>query len=76
MSSKIVDSMKWHEKGRPNDGKLRHPANSLAWKTFDSLHPDFALDPRNVRLGLASDGFNPYKTMSRKYSIWPVFLMS
>ena len=51
--------MKWHEKGRPNDGKLRHPAYSLAWKTFDSLHPDFALDPRNVRLGLASDGFNP-----------------
>jgi len=75
MSSKTVDSMKWHEKGRTNDGKLRHPADSFAWKTFDSLHPDFALDPRNVRLGLASDGFNPYKTMSSKYSIWPVVLM-
>ncbi|WVZ13620.1 hypothetical protein V8G54_011186 [Vigna mungo] len=39
------------------------------------MHPEFALDPRNVRLGLASDGFNPFGTMSSTYSIWPVFLI-
>ncbi|CAL9021492.1 unnamed protein product, partial [Prunus brigantina] len=30
-----------------------------AWKEFDRTFPEFAADPRNVRLGLATDGFNP-----------------
>ncbi|XP_059291096.1 uncharacterized protein LOC132044618 [Lycium ferocissimum] len=34
---------------------LRHPADGEAWKDFDSLHPNFSKDPRNVRLGLSSD---------------------
>lgn len=76
MSSKTANLMKWHQEGRSKDGKLGHPADSVAWKTFDSLHPNFASDPRNVRLGLASDGFNPYKTISSRYSIWPVVLMT
>jgi len=28
-----------------------------------------------VRLGLASDGFNPFRTMSTTYSTWPVLLI-
>ncbi|XP_019435866.1 PREDICTED: uncharacterized protein LOC109342310 [Lupinus angustifolius] len=32
------------------------------------------LDPRNVCLGLATDGFNPFGTLSSTYSIWPCFL--
>ncbi|XP_041026970.1 uncharacterized protein LOC121267174 [Juglans microcarpa x Juglans regia] len=35
----------------------------------------FAEDARNVRLGLASDGFNPFNNMSKPYSIWPVILV-
>lgn len=54
---------------------MRHPRDSQAWKTFDSLHPEFAADPRNVRLGLATDGFNPFGAMSISYSIWPVILI-
>jgi len=76
MSSKTAKSMKWHDEGRTKDGKLRHPADSLAWKTFDSIHPNFASDPRNVRLGLASDGFTPFKMMAKGHSIWPVVLMT
>ncbi|KAG8478731.1 hypothetical protein CXB51_028571 [Gossypium anomalum] len=52
-----------------------HPVDSLAWKSFDSKFPSFATDLQNVRLGLASDGFNPYKIMSTSYSIWPVVLV-
>ncbi|XP_057746568.1 uncharacterized protein LOC130965827 [Arachis stenosperma] len=74
ISSKTADLMTWHNKGCKNNGKLRHPTDSPAWKTFDSLHSNFALEPRNVRMGLASDGFNPYKTMSSRYSIRPVVL--
>ncbi|XP_068498546.1 uncharacterized protein [Phaseolus vulgaris] len=54
---------------------MRHPRDSEAWKAFDVLHPEFANDPRNVRLGLASDGFNPFGTVSTSYSIWSVVLI-
>ncbi|XP_028102557.1 uncharacterized protein LOC114301795 [Camellia sinensis] len=75
MSSKTAASMKWHAEGRTNDGIMRHPADSMAWKTFDSQYVDFSFDSRNVRLGLAADGFNPYGNMSTSYSIWPVILV-
>ncbi|OIT20316.1 hypothetical protein A4A49_57189, partial [Nicotiana attenuata] len=69
------EDMRWHKNKRVDDGVLRHPADSLTWKTFDEKHLDFASDPRNVRLGLASDGFNPFGSMSNAYSMWPVFLI-
>ena len=75
MCSKMADSLRWHEEKRSKDGKLRHPADGLAWKDFDRVHPDFTLDCRNVRLGLSSDGFNPFRTMSISHSTWPVMLM-
>ena len=74
-SSKTASSMRWHDESRTKDGMLRHPADSLAWKAFDDRHPDFASDARNVRLGLASDGFNPFRTLSSVYSTWPVVLI-
>ena len=55
-----------------NDGVTRHPADSLAWKKFDEMHPSFASEPRNVRLGLAIDGFNLFGSMSVSYSNWPI----
>ncbi|XP_057719684.1 uncharacterized protein LOC130934112 [Arachis stenosperma] len=54
---------------------MRHPRDSEAWKTFDLLHDRFAEDPRNVRLGLAADGFNPFGAMCTNYSVWPVVLI-
>ncbi|KAL3846276.1 hypothetical protein ACJIZ3_003679 [Penstemon smallii] len=75
ISSNIATFMKWHAESRIDDGKMRHPADSPAWKTFDFENPEFAKDPRNVRLGLATDGFNPFKNMSTNYSTWPVVLM-
>jgi len=54
---------------------LRHPRDAKAWKSFDQIHLEFALEPRNVCLDLASDGFSPYQTMNNKHSIWPVLLI-
>ncbi|KAL3629961.1 hypothetical protein CASFOL_026273 [Castilleja foliolosa] len=54
---------------------LRHPADSTAWKEFDKEYPGFAADPRNVRLALATDNFNPFGNMSTSYSMWPVILV-
>lgn len=43
--------------------------------SFNVKYPEFATDPRNVRLGLASDGFKPFGAMSINYSIWPIILI-
>ncbi|XP_057429566.1 uncharacterized protein LOC130722756 [Lotus japonicus] len=75
MCSTTAESMRWHEEERSKDGKLRHPADGQAWKDFDQHHLDFASEPRNVRLGLTSDGFNPFRTMSIAHSTWPVMMM-
>ena len=49
-------NLTWHVDGKKSDGLLRHLADSPQWKTIDRLYLDFAQDPRNLRLGLASDG--------------------
>ena len=74
-TNKTSDDMQWHDEGRTKDGKLRHPADGEAWKDFDRRYPDFEKDSRNVRLGLASDGFNPFRNLSSKHSTWPVMLI-
>jgi hypothetical protein len=52
-----------------------HPADSEAWQTLDRFDPEFARDPRSVRLGLSTDGFQPHNNDSHSYSCWLVFVM-
>jgi len=54
---------------------MRHPGNSEAWKDFDRLHPDFSSKICNVRLGLTTDGFNPFRTMSISHHTWPTMMV-
>ncbi|KAH0747692.1 hypothetical protein KY285_009349 [Solanum tuberosum] len=75
MSSKTSSLMRWHRDERVDDGIMRHPADSVAWKILDELHPSFATELRNVRLGLASDGFQPFKSAKTPHNIWPVVLI-
>ncbi|XP_042983138.1 uncharacterized protein LOC122312562 [Carya illinoinensis] len=68
--------MRWHVEERVDEPNfMRHPADSRVWKDFDNKYEAFAQDPRNVRLALASDGFNPFNNMSKPYSKWPVLLV-
>ena len=64
--------MRWHFENKRNDGVMTHPSHGEAWKHFDQTYPDFAADPRNVRLGLCADGFTPNNQFSKPYSCWPV----
>ncbi|XP_019267397.1 PREDICTED: uncharacterized protein LOC109244716 [Nicotiana attenuata] len=59
----------------PKCGEKRWMLTHWHGKIFDEKYPNFALDPRNVRFGLASDGFNPFGSMSNAYSMWPVILI-
>ncbi|KAM0822513.1 hypothetical protein ACQ4PT_071448 [Festuca glaucescens] len=72
ISAKSATDCRWHDEGRTKDGLLRHPADSPAWKHFDAIHTRFAEDSRNIRLIIATDGFNPYRSMNCAYSVWPV----
>ncbi|KAJ9544702.1 hypothetical protein OSB04_024409 [Centaurea solstitialis] len=74
-SRHTAKDMTWHYTGRSTEaGTMRHPVDGSAWKDFDTRYPEFAAEPRNIRLGLAADGFNPYGNMSRSYSMWSVIL--
>ncbi|CAN1159515.1 hypothetical protein LINPERHAP2_LOCUS22757 [Linum perenne] len=75
MSSKTASMMRWHHEKRGSDSIMRHPADSKAWKSFDNLYGSFSSDPRNIRLGLASDGFQPFANSKTPHSIWPVVLI-
>ncbi|XP_017621922.1 uncharacterized protein LOC108466061 [Gossypium arboreum] len=55
-SSKTSQFMRWHKEGRTKYGILRHPSDGFAWDAFDKRFPDFASDPRNVRLGWSTKG--------------------
>ncbi|KAL5554060.1 hypothetical protein UlMin_041461 [Ulmus minor] len=74
-TSKTAKLMRWHSTGKSKDNDvIRHPVDGKSWQEFDKRHPQFAGDVRNVRLGLAADGFNPFGNMSLSYSMWPVVL--
>ena len=60
-SSDVTTShMRWHNEHEQTDGVMNHPSDAVAWKHFDDIHPDFASDSRNVRLGLSTNGFQPF----------------
>jgi hypothetical protein len=76
ISKKSSLEVQWHKlKRQPVDNELSHPVDGEAWKEFDSKHGDFATDPRNIKLGIATDSFNPFGNMSTSYSMWPVFVV-
>ncbi|CAH9132283.1 unnamed protein product [Cuscuta epithymum] len=54
---------------------MQHPVDGKEWKEFDENYPDFDSEPQNVRLGLSTDGFNPFGNMSLSYSMWPVVVV-
>lgn len=72
----MVEDLIWHSTHKSEDGKMRHPVDSLAWDLVNDKCPCFSSDPRNLRLGLATDGFNPFSNLSTTYSCWPVMLVT
>ncbi|XP_066323971.1 uncharacterized protein [Miscanthus floridulus] len=68
-SKRTSKETQWHQKKRtPVNNVMSHPADGEAWKDFDRREKTFASDPRNLRLALATDGFNPFGNMSTQYS--------
>ena len=73
--------MQWHaERVSPEDDPekgqiLTHPADGNQWKALDTeFDKEFGHDARNVRLGMSTDGMNPFGNQSSTHSTWPVFV--
>jgi hypothetical protein len=68
----ISNLMVWHNDNRITDGLVRHVVDSKAWVHIDVMWLEFVVKPRNVRLGLAIDGVNPFGAQSSTWSTWPI----
>nr|GEZ44081.1 hypothetical protein [Tanacetum cinerariifolium] len=69
-SSHTAKGMILHATGKcTKPGKMQHSVNGRAWKKFDTKYLDFAKEPRNVRLELAADGFNPFGNLKSSFML-------
>nr|XP_017253925.1 PREDICTED: uncharacterized protein LOC108223955 [Daucus carota subsp. sativus] len=76
MAEKTAECMRWHHNRVVVEGQLSHPADGDEWKQFDSRFPRFSKEIRNVRLGLSTDGFDPFRDAhAREYTVWPVVIV-
>ncbi|XP_070057821.1 uncharacterized protein [Nicotiana tomentosiformis] len=63
-----VPHMIWYYENRRSPSVMCHPSDGEAWKHFDRTYPNYASEPRNVRLGLCADGFMPFSISATPYS--------
>jgi hypothetical protein len=76
MTEKSVKQITWHKHGkRYNADKMVHPSDGDAWTYFDGIHHGKAEEAQNVRVVLATDGFNPYGLLAALYTCWSVFVI-
>ena len=75
--------MRWHaerkkavldDRERSENVVLTHPSDATQWKALDCAFPTFGADARNIRLGVSTDGLNPFSNQSSTHSTWPVFV--
>ncbi|KAL0546643.1 hypothetical protein IC582_016555 [Cucumis melo] len=62
----------WHAMDRKVDGIMRHSADTPSWRLIGHMWPTFGSEPKNLCLGLSTDGINPFGDLSSNYSCWPV----
>ena len=72
--------LRWYSENRSQDGKVRYPADSIAWKHLDNLDPNifdthgFGSSVQDVRLQVSCDGICPFKLHRSTWSAWPVLV--
>ena len=81
-SKKLSKLNVWHHFNKSVDGKMRYTANSPQWSfVHTELEPEagnemFGRDPRDIHLGLAVDGMNPYSEKRSTLSLTPVIVFN
>ncbi|XP_013624598.1 PREDICTED: uncharacterized protein LOC106330714 [Brassica oleracea var. oleracea] len=59
-SKRMAEDLRRHYTNATEDGTMRHPVDSISWAQVNDKWPDFAAEPRNLRLGTSTDGMNPF----------------
>ena len=75
-SPELAKLMTWGAEHKSKDGVMRLPQDSPAFEHIDSLWPDFAKESRNLKMGVALDGVNPFSMKSSKWSTWTVIVIN
>src|SRR3954462_5621271 len=65
-----VKLLRWHKEDRKKDVMLRHPTDGSQWRKIDRQFKSFSDDARNLKLGLSTNGFNPFGEQSSSHSTW------
>ncbi len=71
-----IEFMTWHAQNKNIDGMVRHAIDFFKWKFVHERWFEFAMEPRNVRLGLAIDGVNLFSEKQSTWSTWLVVLFN
>ena len=72
---KDAENLRWHAEGRKKNSLLKHSVDSPEWKNIYMKFRSFGNEVRNLRLGLCTDGMNPFDTLSAQHSTWPILLV-
>ncbi|XP_013607828.1 PREDICTED: uncharacterized protein LOC106314511 [Brassica oleracea var. oleracea] len=80
-SKRLAEELCWHSTNASEDGTMRHPVDSLTWVQINNKWPGFAAEAfaaeaRNLRLGISTDGMNPFSIQNTNHSTWPVLLVN
>jgi hypothetical protein len=68
--------MIWHVSNKSGDGLVQHVADLMQWQFIDEKWPDFAQEPRNIYLGIATNCINPFVEKCSTWSTWLVVFLN
>ena len=74
--TRLAELMEWHVSGKSEDKVMKSVVDSKAWDHVNNKWPWFSKEERNVRLGFALDGVNPFWNQSLSHSTWPVVMFN
>jgi hypothetical protein len=74
-ANKESELLRWHKEKHKQDARMiRHPTDATQWRNINSRNPEFAINPRNIRIAMRTNVMNPFM-YSNTYSTWPIMLM-
>jgi hypothetical protein len=71
----VVGLQTWHHLSRSTDGMIRQVVDFVQWQWVDQNLGTFGED-RNIWLGMAIDGINPYGVKFTNWNLWPICLLN
>ncbi len=72
-STAMSKLLQWHATHKSVHGLVRHVVDNKAWARVDEKWANFAHDPRNLKLTISTNGFNPFS--NKLWFTWLVYVL-